>query len=74
MIAIINTGETTAEGQAHYRVQINHKVICTFDHTRTDGLATCLRLAADAVELEQAKGYLKREQLLERILKEVREP
>lgn len=70
MIAIINTGETNAEGQAHYRVQINNKLICTFDHTRTDGLATCLRLAADAVECEQARNHHERMRLLASILRE----
>jgi hypothetical protein len=33
-----------------YQVRINQKVIAEFEHTRSDGLAKCLRLAADAVE------------------------
>lgn len=50
MIAIINTGETDEEGRAHYRLQINHKLIAEFHHLRADGLAACLRLAADAAD------------------------
>lgn len=50
MIAIINTGETDEEGRAHYRLQINHKLIAEFDHFRVDGLSACLRLAADAAD------------------------
>lgn len=50
MIAIINTGETDEEGRAHYRLQINHLLIAEFDHFRVDGLAVCLRHAADAAD------------------------
>lgn len=50
MIAIINTGETDDEGRACYRLQINHKLIAEFAHLRVDGLAACLRLAADAAD------------------------
>jgi len=42
-----------------YEVGINtHPAICFFFHKRSDGLATCLRLAADAVEKAQAKERL----------------
>lgn len=37
-------------GINHYQVRINQKIIAEFDHKRSDGLAECLRLAADAVE------------------------
>lgn len=37
-------------GINHYQIRINQKVIAEFDHTRSEGLAKCLRLAADAVE------------------------
>lgn len=33
-----------------YQVRINTKVIAEFEHWRKDGLAECLRKAADAVE------------------------
>jgi len=62
MIAIINTGETGEDGRAHYRLQINHKLIAEFDHLRVDGLAACLRLAADAADrahFEQVDRALK---------------
>lgn len=37
-------------GINQYQVRINNKVIAEFQHTRSEGLAKCLRLAADAVE------------------------
>ncbi|MNG19359.1 hypothetical protein D3C84_1035120 [compost metagenome] len=62
MIAIINTGETDDQGRACYRLQINHKLIAEFAHLRVDGLAACLRLAADAADrahFEQVDRALK---------------
>ena len=50
MIAIINTGAIDDEGRAHYRLQINNELIAEFHHYRVDGLAACLRLAADAAD------------------------
>jgi len=49
MIAIINKGGNPL-GKCHYHVQINDKLIAEFEHSRPEGLAECLRLAADAVE------------------------
>lgn len=49
MIAIINQGGDMS-GECEYRVQINNELITTFKHSRPDGLAECLRKAADAVE------------------------
>jgi hypothetical protein len=59
MIAIINDGKNKSTRGVHgYRVQINDKVICTFEHLREDGLAECLRKAAAAVEdAEAAKSW-----------------
>lgn len=37
-------------GLNKYQVRINQKVIAEFEHTRSDGLAECLRKAAEAVE------------------------
>lgn len=50
MIAIINTGEVTRDGQHCYRLQINEQLIGEFTHRRSDGLAACLRRAAEAAE------------------------
>ena len=52
MIAIINRGPHTGDsgGERNYDVCINDKLIAQFKHKRSDGLATCLRKAADAVE------------------------
>lgn len=42
-------------GTNKYRVRINQTVICEFEHDRqVNGLAKCLRDAADAVELSRS--------------------
>lgn len=52
MIAIINRGPVaSAKGDLRsYEVKINAQTITFFTHARGDGLAECLRKAADAVE------------------------
>lgn len=53
MIAIVNISPegTPAIGVNRYQVRINKQVICEFDHYRNpEGLARCLRDAADAVD------------------------
>lgn len=64
MIAIVNVSDkgTSLKGTNHYEVRINEKVITKFSHERIQGLAKCLRDAADAVEA-------KREADIEAILK-----
>ena len=49
MIAIINRGGPD-DGVCTYTVGINKHIMATFEHDRCDGLATCLRKAADAVD------------------------
>ena len=46
----ITEGGIDYAGINKYQVRINQKVIAEFEHLRTDGLAVCLRKAADAVE------------------------
>lgn len=53
MIKIVNISPDSAglRGPNKYRILINSTVIAEFEHDRDwDGLATCLRDAADAVE------------------------
>ena len=53
MIAIVNVGshdESDPMGVRTYEVRINSKVLTTFEHKRSDGLAACLQSAAKAVE------------------------
>ena len=57
MIAIINQGEKK-NGKTLYSVQINHDVICQFYHRREDGLAACLRKAAEAVDSQKNTDLL----------------
>jgi hypothetical protein len=59
MIAIVNISpkHTPAHGLNQYVLKIDRDVICHFQRVRTfDGLAQCLRAAADAVELQQSLG------------------
>jgi hypothetical protein len=49
-ILIHNDGSNPSTIGVHgYNIFINHKFIASFKHTREEGLATCLRKAADAV-------------------------
>ena len=61
-------GETDDWGGLHqYQLRINHSVIAEFIHARRDGLATCLRLAAKAVEEQEAREF---EESIAEILKD----
>lgn len=57
-VTINNVSERPSEaGINYYEVTIGPQVIATFAHIRADGLAACLRHAADAVERrERAKA------------------
>ena len=54
-IIITNTGspyrreEEDSGGLRNYEVRINCKLITSFQHSRRDGLAVCLRKASEAV-------------------------
>ncbi|MCP4393913.1 MAG: hypothetical protein GY804_06550 [Alphaproteobacteria bacterium] len=51
------TNEHVPVGENQYVVRINQRVICEFSHRRTyNGLAQCLRDAADAVEAQGARS------------------
>jgi hypothetical protein len=61
MIAIVNVSPDSSPmiGINQYEVRINHSVICEFEHDRrAEGLAQCLRDAADAVESSYDKRVL----------------
>jgi hypothetical protein len=45
------SGDT--QGTSTYRVQVNNKYICRFEHNLLDGPAKCLQKAADALKLEE---------------------
>lgn len=57
MIAIVNiSGDDLKQfGENTYSVRINHKEIVQFKHQRQDGLAECLRKAAQAVDEEKTR-------------------
>lgn len=55
-IIITNITTNTDVGPDRYIVRINEKEICQFLHERKlNGLAQCLRDAADAVDIKMAK-------------------
>jgi hypothetical protein len=64
MIAIVNVGGGNAEdimGIRNYEVRVNHEVIATFQHRRSDGLGQCLLAASRAVEKqkwEQVEAFI----------------
>lgn len=72
MIAIVNIGPAPGNkrrgsarhlpkdplGPHLYQVRINSHVEASFTHSRGDSLATCLRLAADAVEQAKERRLL----------------
>lgn len=57
IIQNISDDETPLLGENTYRLMINHKIIATFTHIRADGLAECLRAAAEAAERAEKKGW-----------------
>jgi hypothetical protein len=64
----ISGDDFDATGLNKYQVRINQKVIAEFEHTRSDGLATCLRMAADAVEKTDRLENTNDKELLDFIL------
>ena len=62
-IIIRNLGPTTEQnaddpmGERQYELRINNRVLAYFKHTRKNGLAACLREAANAAE----QGYFNNE-------------
>jgi len=55
-IIIRNVSNNVAPtGRQKYELRINYELICKFSHIREEGLATCLRKAADAVERAEKK-------------------
>ena len=57
MIKIINDGGDP-HGICEYRIQVEDMHICRFKHNRLDGLADCLKKAAEAVELSEWADYV----------------
>ncbi len=57
MITIDKTDED-AHGPDTYTVSLRSQLICRFKHDRLDGLADCLKKAADAVELSEWAEYV----------------
>ena len=56
IITNITDQDMPENGLGRYVVRINHKVICKFEHERKiNGLAQCLRDAANAVEESREK-------------------
>ena len=56
IIRNVSTGVPT--GVQQYELKINQRILLQFEHTREDGLAVCLRKAADAVEADRDKKVI----------------
>ena len=57
-VVISNTStHDDLEGENSYEVRIGGRLIAGFSHVRRDGLADCLRRAAEAVDLAEPAGY-----------------
>ena len=58
-VVILNVSEhfgvPYGEGEQHYELRINKIWKADFTHNFEDGLATCLRKAADALEKEEGE-------------------
>lgn len=60
-MAIIITNvsdELKRRGEHDYQLRINNRVLALFKHKREDGLAKCLRLAADALEKQEREDFI----------------
>jgi len=57
-IVITNISKTGAK-RCRYQLKINTMLITEFTHLRSDGLAVCLRKAADAAEKHEAEKFLR---------------
>lgn len=63
IISNVSDDHVSNTGKNSYELKINRKLICTFEHDRqANGLAQCLRDAADAVE---AKDKMIKDHLIE---------
>lgn len=60
MIQIVNVSEDVQPTGTHlYELRVNRNALTTFNHNREDGIATLLRLAADAIETTRATADMK---------------
>ena len=63
MLSIVNV-DGDPLGECTYNLSINTTIITTFKHDRREGLAQCLRDAADAVDEKKEKRVM----IVERIV------
>ena len=73
MIAIVNIGPQTDDpgGVRNYEVRINHDLIATFQHKRSDGLAVCLAKASEAVASQDSRMERRLLDLFNKVMSEV---
>lgn len=67
MITIQNVSKEFHDGVQDYELKINRKLICTFQHKRSDGLVKCLKRAAKAVA--ESNDVLTKDQILDKLLR-----
>lgn len=57
-IVITNVSQVGSK-RCRYQLKINADLITEFTHLRSDGLAMCLRRAADAVDRHEAEKFVR---------------
>jgi hypothetical protein len=57
-VIIHNMGslDGTQDGNHQYSLKVNNELICTFEHRRSEGLAKCLKRAAEAAYWHEKAG------------------
>ena len=55
MSIVITNVSRAGVKRCRYHVKINAKIVTEFTHLRSDGLAMCLRKAADAADAHEMK-------------------
>lgn len=58
MSIVITNVSRAGVKRCRYHVKINAKIVTEFTHLRSDGLAMCLRRAADAVDKYEAEKFM----------------
>jgi hypothetical protein len=77
MIGVRRLGHLRTEdrdGRYPYEVHVNGERIATFDHARRDGLASCLRAAAEAAERAERESIRARKNNLMELYAEEAKP
>ena len=59
MSIVITNVSRAGTKRCRYHIKINANIVTEFTHLRSDGLAMCLRRAADAVDKYEAEKFVR---------------